>query len=168
MRQAGRSEKRECRLSGHLNADMEWVEGTRHEALGCIELARREDFSKASYHFERAGQYLDAWIGRFGIPFSTTSPQSLVGYSLLMMQGPTENARAQISEGLLRTIDLGNFAHQIRARQCQAVFYECQGVDSMAKFHRDKALELVQQHQLAGWHQMLNRILIPPFCSKSR
>ncbi len=144
-----------------VEADIEWVEGTRHEALGCIELARRQDFAKAAFHFEQAGKFLDQWIGKFGIPFSTTSPQSLVGYSLLMTDGPTETARSQISEGLLRTIDLGNVAHQIRARVCQARLYECEGSPVMAKFHQNKALELVEQHQLFRWHAMLNHVLLP-------
>jgi hypothetical protein len=146
----------------HVRAHTEWVEGARQEVLGIIEVARRADFVKAAYHFELAGRYFDDWLAQFGIPFSTTSPQSLVGYALLMTEGPTESAKSQISEGLIRTIDLGNFAHQIRARLCQSIFYDCQGAGSMANFHRAKAQELVRKYSLQRWCDMLGTILLPP------
>jgi len=139
----------------------EWVEGTRHEALGIIELARRVDFPKAAHHFELAGIFLDRWLAQFGIPFSTTSPQSFVGYALLMTEGPTENAKSRIFEGLIRSIDLGDIDHQIRARVCQSLFYECEGTESMATFHREKAQELARQYHLLKWYEMQNRILLP-------
>lgn len=145
-----------------IEAANEWVEGVRQEVLGIIELARRTDFMKAAYHFEQAGLFLDSWLAQFGVPFSTTSPQSLVGYALLMAEGPTTSAKLQISEGLLRTIDLGDVDHQIRARLCQALFYECEGNTGMAQFHREKAQELSRQYHLLNWYEMLNRILLPP------
>jgi hypothetical protein len=142
-------------------ASNEWVEGVRQEVLGIVELARRVDFVKAAHHFERAGYFLDTWLAQFGIPFSTTSPQSLVGYALLIAEGPTTTAKVQISEGLLRTIDLGDVDHQIRARLCQALYYECEGNTGMAQFHREKAQELSEQYHLLKWYEMLNGILLP-------
>ncbi|MBP8972291.1 MAG: hypothetical protein KBH93_00335 [Anaerolineae bacterium] len=147
---------------GKSSASNQWVEGVRQEVLGIVELARRVDFLKAANHFEQAGFFLDGWLAQFGIPFSTTSPQSLVGYALLMAEGPTPGAKLQISEGLLRTIDLGDVDHQIRARLCQALFYECEGNTSMAEFHREKAEDLSHQHHLLRWYEMLNGILLPP------
>jgi hypothetical protein len=78
-----------------------------------------------------------------------------------MSEGPTEPVKSQISEGLLRTIDLGIISHQIRARLCQARFYECAGDLPMAAFQRTKIEELVQRHNLHRWYSMMERILPP-------
>ncbi len=147
---------------GNIPASNEWIEGIRHEALGYIELVRRIDFAAAAYHFEQAGRYQDRWFSRFGIPFSTTPQQSLCGYALLMMQGPTDSVKAQITEGLIRTVDNGAVSDQIRARLCQSLFHDCRGEESISHFHRGKAQEMARQYNLGKWYEMLNRILLPP------
>lgn len=146
---------------GSAPAQIEWIEGHRQEALGYIDLAKGVDYPQAAEHFARAANSLTNWLSQFGIPFSSTSSQSLCGYARLMSEGPTEPVKSQISEGLLRTIDLGIISHQIRARLCQARFYECAGDLPMATFQRTKIDELVQRHNLHRWYSMMERILPP-------
>ncbi|MBX3062268.1 MAG: hypothetical protein U0528_20705 [Anaerolineae bacterium] len=146
---------------GDTPAQIEWIEGHRQEALGYIELAKRVDFPKAAHHFAEAGKALNKWLSQFDIPFSSTASQSLCGYALLMSEGPTEPVRSQISEGLLRTIDLGIVSHQIRARLCQARLYESSGDRHMAAFQHEKTQELVQRHNLQRWYTMLDQMLLP-------
>lgn len=146
---------------GAETAQIEWIEGHRQEALGYIDLAICDDYPQAADHFARASNSLTVWLAQFGIPFSSTSSQSLYGYARLMSEGPTEPVKSQISEGLLRTIDLGIISHQIRARLCQVRFYECAGDLPMAVFQRTKIEELVQRHNLHRWYSMLERILPP-------
>ncbi|MHB8629430.1 MAG: hypothetical protein ACYDBJ_22835 [Aggregatilineales bacterium] len=143
-------------------ADTEWIEGTRQEALGYLEVVRRTDFPKAAVHFEQARLLLDRWLSQFNIPFSSTSSQSLQGYALLMSDGPTESVQAHISEGLLRTIELGAIEHQIKARLCRTVFFDCQSQHEIAQFHREKAQALACQFDLQRWYDMLNQLLCPP------
>jgi hypothetical protein len=146
---------------GSRPAHTEWIEGTRHEALGYAELVGRVDYPKAAHHFEQAGEYLDRWLGQFGIPFSSTSSQSLGGYALLVADGPTLQVRSQISDGLVRTIDLGIVSHEVRARLCQSRFYERLGNDQLAAFHLNRAQALVNRHKLHRWYTMISRILTP-------
>lgn len=153
-------ERHKSVLSPHP-AQNAWIEGIRQEVLGYIELVRRADFATAAHHFEQAGCYHDQWLARYGIPFSSTASQSLRGYALLMVQGPTEDVRLQISEGLIRTLDLGIVSHQIRARVCQSVFHESRDDQNMARFHRERAETLVRQHNLAKWYDILNMLLLP-------
>lgn len=142
-------------------AEIEWVEGSRQEALGYAELVGRRDYAKAANHFQMSGEFLDNWLARFGIPFSSTSSQSLSGYALLMAHGPTLEVKSQISDGLLRTIDLGIVCHEARARLCQARYYSHLGNDSMAAFHIQRTQDLVQRHKLHRWYEMLNRVIAP-------
>lgn len=140
-------------------ADIEWIEGTRQEALGYAELVGHKDYSKAADHFAQAGQCLDRWLAQFGVPFSSTSSQSLGGYALLMVDGPTSEVKSQISDGLIRTIDLGIVSHEVRARLCQSRFYERLGDTNMASFHLQRTEELVHRHNLHKWYHMLTSII---------
>ncbi len=144
-----------------LPADIEWIEGTRQEALGYAELVGRRDYSKSAHHFAQSGVCLDRWLAQFGIPFSSTSSQSLGGYALLMADGPTLEVKSQISDGLIRTIDLGVVCHEVRARLCQARFYDRLGNGSMAAFHTQRTQNLVQRHGLQRWYDMLNHVILP-------
>jgi hypothetical protein len=76
-----------------------------------------------------------------------------------MKDGPTEDVRLRVYEGLLKTMDLGIVSHQIRARICQALFYDALEDNNLASFHHDKAQALVRQHDLARWYELLNRVL---------
>jgi hypothetical protein len=142
-------------------ADIDWVEATRQSALGYSELVRQRDYSKSAHHFEESDIFGDRWLAQFGIPFSSTSSQSLGGYALLMAEGPTLEVKSKISDGLIRTIDLGVVCHEVRARLCQARFYDRIGNMNMATFHIKRTQELVQRHSLHNWYEMLNRV-IPP------
>lgn len=146
---------------GDVGAENEWIEGTRQEILGYAELIRKVDYSKAAYHFSQSGLFLDRWLAQFGIPFSSTSSQSLGGYALLMADGPTLEVKSRISDGLLRTIDLGVVSHEVRARLCQARFYDRLGNANMASFHLQRTLDLVQRHGLQKWYEMLNHVIAP-------
>ncbi|MCC7206021.1 MAG: hypothetical protein IT323_01860 [Anaerolineae bacterium] len=142
-------------------ADVGWIEGTRHEALGYAALVMRVSYPNAAHHFEQAGAHLDRWLAQFDIPFSSTSSQSLGGYARLLIDGPTPQVKSEISDGLLRTIDLGTVSHEIRARLCQSRFYERSEDGKLAAFHRNRAQELVERHHLQRWYTMVNRILTP-------
>jgi hypothetical protein len=142
-----------------VTADIEWIEGTRQEALGYAELVGHKDYAKAAEHFAQAGRFLDRWLAQFGVPFSSTSSQSLGGYALLMIDGPTSEVKSQISDGLIRTIDLGIVSHEVRARLCQSRFYERLGDTNMAAFHLQRTEELVQRHNLQKWYDMLTSII---------
>lgn len=145
--------------SSNSTAEIEWVEGSRQEALGYAELVGRRDYAKAAHHFQLSGEFLDNWLARFGIPFSSTSSQSLSGYALLMANGPTLEVKSQIADGLIRTIDLGIVCHEVRARLCQARYFSRLGNDSMATFHTQRIQDLVQRHKLQRWYEMLNRVI---------
>lgn len=146
---------------GDAGAENDWIEGTRQEALGYAELTRRADYAKAAYHFGRSGFFLDQWLVQFGIPFSSTSSHSLSGYALLLGYGPTLEVKSQISDGLLRTIDLGIVSHEVRARLCQARYYAHLGNGGMADFHLQRTQDLVQRHNLQKWYDMLNQMIAP-------
>jgi len=143
---------------GSRQAEIEWIEGTRREALGYSELIRSA-YRNAAEHFEHARIHFDNWLAQFDIPFSSTSSQSLAGYALLMAEGPTPQVKSQISEGLVRTIDLGTISHEVRARLCLSRFFEVVGDKRMAIFHRGRARELVQRHNLHTWYEMIVQIL---------
>jgi hypothetical protein len=98
-------------------------------------------------------------LSQFGVPFSSTSSQSLGGYALLMVDGPTSEVKSQISDGLIRTIDLGIVSHEVRARLCQSRFYERLGDINMAAFHLQRTEDLVQRHNLQKWYTMLTGII---------
>ncbi|MCC7207411.1 MAG: hypothetical protein IT323_08900 [Anaerolineae bacterium] len=144
----------------HQRAENDWIEGMRNEALGYVELARRVDYAKAAFHFERARRCQDQWLSSLGVPISGTSAQSLSGYAQLMLQGSTDSVKLQLSEGLLRANDLGSVTDQVRARLCQAVLYDCCEDHTLANYHREKAASLVQQYGLQRWYRMLNHILV--------
>ncbi len=79
-----------------------------------------------------------------------------------MTDGPTESVQAHISEGLLRTVELGVVEHEIKARLCRMAFFDCQAQPEMAQFHREKAQTLARQHNLQRWFEMLDQLLYSP------
>jgi hypothetical protein len=144
----------------NVSAENEWAEGLRHKAFGYISICQ-DDFDQGAYHFERGSLMQDRWLERFGVPFCTIAPHSLHGYALLMTQGPTDNVRLQMSEGLLKTLDHGGISEQVQARICLSLFFAAQGNQVLSDFHRQKALALVQQHGLSRWFDMLDTLLHP-------
>jgi len=78
-----------------------------------------------------------------------------------MTEGPTDIVRLQLSEGLLKTLDHGGVSEQVQARICLSLFFAAQGNGVLADFHRQKALALVQQHELSHWFTMVETLLRP-------
>jgi len=52
--------------------------------------------------------------------------------------------------------------HQIKARLCRSVFYNCQSQPGIAEFHREKAQALARQYNLQRWLEMMDRLLCVP------
>jgi hypothetical protein len=138
----------------------DWVNSIRHEALGHVELVRKRDFAKAANHFLQARICQDRWLSQFGIPFSSTGQQSLGGYAMLMMEGPTDAVKAQILEGSLRANEGGTITEQIRAQLCLALLYRRRSEEPIGEFHRQKAVSLARRHNLNKWYQMTSQVLV--------
>ena len=142
----------------HGSCENEWIESIKQEALGSLMLVQKQ-YAAATYHYGQATYLKDCWVTRLGLPFCVTAPHFLSGYARLQYEGPTESVKAQIEEGLLKTLDFGAVNDQIKGRLCYAAFYDkCEDWQT-AQFHRRKARETAIHHGLIEWYGLITRMI---------